>query len=510
MDAGRRPRSWASALRKPAATLQSGQLNLTKFLSEGRHSVDSRMGCIQTMRHVAFAILVTSFLLAAAGCGIFQSSSGAPLELDYAGTLPESWTAVGSWHPVNIDDDDENEYLLLFAYDQGQVGGAIYDSQISPDLLGVVDVSTTPVPTPTIELVPVPLQPLAYYRPYRLLPSSWSYSYGGNVGHGFLAAPGDSGDIQILTMPRPDGNGTATAVVSQSSVAQSDENDVNEGQDSAQTTAQQGEQGMPQPELEMMIRGGNTNLTFVWWRDRLRGYGVTQLTAQEGFRGVNWDQWSSAPYQIQEIDGLDPLTDYLARSQLCRITHYTRDKFSLPPDPSMAGLPAISFSEENRGITFCSGVPAYPFYPEGVVMAYLALSDGAETDAALQTAAGHLLTPSVDADTIQRDTSQIRLEDEMIDDIAAYETVPAQPAIVTGEDYLPTTTVCVEAAERDDPQSRRWVVYTLQYRPPDFSQRLPDRWTISSATEIPRPPNAQSTSGQPSSYCSSVLSSLPE
>jgi hypothetical protein len=480
------------------------------FQAKAATESDSRMGCMVSMRHLTFALSVTILLLATTGCGIFQSSSGAPLELNYAGTLPASWNPLGTWHPVNVDDDDDVEYLLLFTYDQGQVGGAIYDSQISPDLLGVVDIPATPVPSPTITLVPVPLQPLAYYRPYRLMPSSWSYSYGGNVGHGFLAAPGDSGNVQILAPPRPDGNATATAEISESTVAQSDENETEAGQENAESSSQQNEQSMPNPELEMMILGGDTHLTFVWWRDQLRGYGVTQLTAQAGFSDENWQDWPSNPIPIQEIDGLDPLTDYRARSQLCRITHYTRDKLSLPPDPSMAGLPSISFSEENQGLTFCNDVPAYPFYPEGVVMAYLTLADGAATDAELQTAAGHLLTEGVDADTIQRDTSQILLQDEMVDDIAAYETVPAQPAIVTDDEYLPTTTVCVEAAERDDPQSRRWVVYTLQYQPPDFSQRLPDRWTISSATEIPRPPSAQSGNGQASGYCSSLLNSLPK
>jgi hypothetical protein len=166
-------------------------------------------------------------------------------------------------------------------------------------------------------------------------------------------------------------------------------------------------------------------------------------------------------------------------------------------------LPSISFSEHNLGLTFCNSVPEHPFYPEGVVMAYLALAGS--TGTATEEAVSHLLTPGVDIDDIQRDTSPIRLSEEMLDDIAAYETVPAQPAIVTSQDYLPTTTVCVEAALRANPDSRRWIIYTLQYQPPDFEERLPDRWTISRATEIPQPPGAQL-----SPYCASVLSSLPE
>ncbi len=47
-----------------------------------------------------------------------------------------------------------------------------------------------------------------------------------------------------------------------------------------------------QPQAELLIRGGDTHLTFVWWRDAMYGYGVTQLAAEGGFRGVDWEAWS--------------------------------------------------------------------------------------------------------------------------------------------------------------------------------------------------------------------------
>ena len=201
-----------------------------------------------------------------------------PLELDFTQVLPAGWAAAGAWQEVNLDGDAGVEYLLLFTFDQGQVGAAIFDSQIASDVVGVVSASATPA----VALYPVPLQPFGYFRPYRLLPSYWSYTYGGAAGQGVVAMPRDKDNLLAIQV-----GGPAPA-------------------ESADREAS------AQPAAELVIRGGDTHLTFVWWRNAQYGYGVTQLAAEGGFRGVDWATWQKNPLPIEEIAGLYPLTDYRA------------------------------------------------------------------------------------------------------------------------------------------------------------------------------------------------------
>ena len=436
----------------------------------------------RVIRNLALAGLVTLLLTLSAGCGVFMSTTNPALDLDFSQTLPEDWVPIGTWQEINIDGDGDTEYLLLFTYDQGQAGGAIYDQQIAPDFVGVVDVSATPVATPTVELVPVPLQPLAYYRPYRLLPTSWSYSYGGNVGHGFLALPKDKEEIDVHQVVRVQTTG--------------------DGSTEPVTATQVG----TQPAAELTILGGETHLTFVWWLNTLHGYAVSQLTAEGGFVDFDWEAWSNAPTPITNISGLSPLNDYRARSLLCRESLYTRTLTATHEYVQSPDMATVAFAEQYRGVRFCiDDGPDHPFYPEGVVMKYLVIADSDATDEELDLALSPLLTPGVDDASLELNAALVQLSDEMVSDISAYPTVPAlPPRIVTG-DFLPTTTVCVEAAQRAEPDRRRWVLFTLRYQPPDFAERLPDRWTISGAEEMP-----ELSGEQPPYECASLLNATVE
>ncbi len=408
-----------------------------------------------------------------------------PLELDFTQVLPAGWQAVGAWQEVNIDADDSVEYLLFFSFDQGQVGAAIFDPQIASDVVGLVDLSAAPAETPAVTLQSVPLQPFGSFRPYRLLPSNWSYVYGGAGGQGVVALPKDRERVLAVQI----GSGGRQ-------------------EESANRAASE------QLPAELLIRGGDTHLTFVWWRDALYGYGVTQLAAEGGFRGVDWEAWSREPTPITEIAGLYPLTDYRARSLLCRETLYRRipageSSEDAPAEAAAdettgdeaAGLPVIAFRGQDRGIKFCrEPAPAHPYYPEGAALAYLSLAAVESRSAEQETAWKELLTPDADAGQIAADAGVALLRNERVEDIATHPTVPALPGNLQSGAFAPTTVVCVELAQQADPKFRRWVVLTLRYQPPDLERGLPERWTVSGAAQAPPPPVSP-----PASYCESIL-----
>ena len=422
-------------------------------------------------------------LLLGAGCQFTSRQARTqPLELDFAQVLPAGWQAVGTWQEVNIDADDSVEYLLFFSFDQGQVGAAIFDTQIASDMVGMVDLSAAPAETPAVALQSVPLQPLGSFRPYRLLPSNWSYVYGGASGQGVVALPKDRERVLAVQI----GSGGVQGETADGAAPD-------------------------QPQAELLIRGGDTHLTFVWWRDAMYGYGVTQLAAEGGFRGVDWEAWSREPAPITEIAGLYPLTDYRARSLLCRETLYRRipaeaaaseETASEAMRDEAAGLPVIAFREQDRGIKFCrEPAPAHPYYPEGAALAYLSLAAVENPSADQEKALEELLTPDADAGQIAADAGIALLPNERVEDIATHPTVPALPANLHSGVFAPTTVVCVELAQQADPKFRRWVVLTLRYQPPDLERGLPERWTVSGAAQAPSPAALPPAT----SYCESIL-----
>jgi hypothetical protein len=298
---------------------------------------------------------------------------------------------------------------------------------------------------------------LAPAQPYRLLPRYFDDR--GALGQGVIAPPGI--DPDAITLYQMDG----------------------------QT-----------PSRELVIRGSGTHLTFVWWEGEAKGYGVTQLYAPGGFSGLDWDEWERTPAPIQSLVGYYPLDDYRARSRICRTIEYTR----------RSDLSYIAFAALSQGLQFCDGaIPDHPFSPEGVVLAYLLWPRPADTGLSA------LLTSSTTLPQVDAESAMERLPFERIDDIAAYAAVPlsllqlpaaseqnaqAPGAELPSVSVFPTTSVCVEMVERANPKARRWVVFTLQYQPPDEAQQLPDHWTISGA-HIEPPSVEPSAVG----YCSVIL-----
>jgi hypothetical protein len=116
-----------------------------------------------------------------------------------------------------------------------------------------------------------------------------------------------------------------------------------------------------------------------------------------------------------------------------------------------------------------------------------------------------LLTPGATLSQLEAESAYERFPLERVADIAAYASVPmnaAQVESVQGQNdsLAPTTSVCVEFAEKSNPTLRRWVVFTLRYQPPDETQRLPDRWTLSGAFTEPPPMEPP-----PPGYCATIL-----
>lgn len=340
---------------------------------------------------------------------------------EYDHVLPAGWRAVRDWQPVNLDDDEEAENLLLFRFDNGQVGALLVEGDPA-----------------------APSDP-----PHQLLPRLFDEhrNFGpGDLGQGVIAAPGTMS--QAITVTEVSGSN---------------------------------------PMKELVILGGGTHLTFVWWKGEGHGYGVTQIYAAGGF-GVDWGTWYEEPMPLTSVMAYEPLDDYRARANLCRIVLYTR-RTDLPSE-----LPTIIFSPQPQGLHFCgSRIPDYPFAPEGVVMAYL--HDPRVDNGAMLK----FMTPGITPAQVDAESGAEHWPLEYIADIAAYRSLPMrQEQALNGPS--PTTTVCVEFAEKANPAVRRWVLYTLRYQPSDPTQRQPERWTVSGALREPPP-----LQPPPAGYCETIL-----
>lgn len=289
-----------------------------------------------------------------AGCFNRNAPAGPQIQ----DTLPAGWEPVtfgGSglfsskttWIPVNIDNDSPEEYLLYFKYDNQQIGAVIYKELL--DSAGSSVLSATPIPAPN--------QPSSTFIPYRLEPSYWL----GSGSAGYVADP-DTPPEQIIT------KSVQRAPVS--------------GLDSSATVTPT--QDSPAVK-ELVIFGGKTLLTVAWWQNSYNGYGVTQVRARAGLVNPQY-QDGDEERPLVSIIGLDPLPDPLGRSVMCRQARYVRSP--APEEPTTLPNPyasAIRYLPTDEGIVFClTPLPGYPFYPEGVALAFLRPENRAESKETLK------------------------------------------------------------------------------------------------------------------------------
>jgi hypothetical protein len=294
---------------------------------------------LRPSRFLTLQLLALTTLLLA-GCFNRNTPTGPQIQ----NMLPTGWTPVEFavpgifrsttvWTPVNVDGDASGEYLLYFRYDNNQIGAVIYKESLSGSGAGVL--SPTPIPAPN--------QPAGGFLPYRLAPSYWP----GSGTAGFVAPPQTTAEqITTLTVRRDPPPGLAGSTPVTATVD------------------------------ELVILGGDTLMTVAWWQNAYNGYGVTQVQATGGLVNRR-HQGDDTARPVESIIGLEPLADPLGRSLLCRQWRYVRGQ--APEEPTTLPNPhasAVHYTPNDEGIVFCdTPLPAYPFYPEGVALAFLRPED---------------------------------------------------------------------------------------------------------------------------------------
>lgn len=396
--------------------------------------------------------LVAFCLWFLAGCSIpLQQTDAAVLPLDDA--LPASWQAVGDVQAVNIDGDAATEYLLLFTYDataartpatsflfqrnapQGPIGAVIYDTQIMTET--------------TIESTR-PDKSVDAFVPYPLLPS-----YRQGAGQGFIAEPTQRAAVELFPVAYRTGGGADT----------------------------------------LILLGGETYLTFAWWQNRMEGYGVMQLYAPGGFEttpytAFDWAEWRRDPQPIRQLIALHPLHD---RNLICRRLQYELDATSVPTTimagDSLTQTWPIRFQTTDLGLQFCYDTPDHPFYPEGVVLAYLLTGNAALLDPVTAPTGGQ----SIGLTTLQQlvqNGGRVR-----VSDLASYATLASaalSPAVVIPPNNMAvcatieTLTTATTAAENSG-VGQQTLLVTLRHEPPQLQTPTPDRLFITNVEMIAAP-----------------------
>jgi hypothetical protein len=421
-------------------------------------------------------LLLALLLLAGCRTALQPAPTDGPQVLN---TLPQGWTPVTfgtdtlfnrnatNWIPINIDDDLTTEYLLFFTYDNSQVGAMIYDQQIGST--GVVNVSP----------VPAPNQPAGAYIPYQVEPSYWQRSDAPDTV-GYVAPPNTGPQaISVVEVQRyPDGEPNMAGTAN------------------------------PEPGDEVPLTneaiiyggnstyGGNSVITVLWWRNSYNGYGIAQMAASGGLTPV-------APVPppeegvlrpLQRVDGLVPLTGLLERSVMCRKIEYMRADAGEPPDViEPIYQSAVRYVASDGGIVFCYGAPAYPYYPEGVVLAYLRPPPAGAPDDGVEPADPAQAFLWSDLDEAQRatinDTVALTGTDGasslVVRELRAPASVALAPDVRTADGPDITTSVCAEVVSADGTQLKR-LLFDLLYEPVQEigGAVIAERFVITGVTDI--------------------------
>lgn len=445
--------------------------------------------------------------------GSLFGSSQPALFLPMADITPAEWRSLGNLVDVNIDGDAEVERLFFYNYDNdpndatatgnGPIGATIYDIQIDADwVTGVTE--TVPIdyyPDPYHrEYYPIPNQPSSFFTPFRIVPSYWEPAIGRSrltsakprqsVPH-YIAPPIVNFRNIVVQQVSPvfGDSGADSEQPTEDEDAAVADTAANESSVTTSSAAAAGD-----PPQELIIRGGETHITIVWWKNDFDGYGVTQLHGPYGFiNEVDQGQILGAS-PIRAITGQFPEND---RSRLCRRVLYQRntvpDVTAHDPSPN-----AITYDTSELGLHFCDETPIHPFYPEGVVLAYLREP----------AAHGNLLWLDERLNTPELLTmfeSVARLNDgERVENIYTRVGIPQLNHQETlqednlgrvqgGPTYAWQTNVCVDIVQSAGQSGQQRDVSTrqlrlrMQHRPPELSgMEQTDRWYISGVVPPPQ------------------------
>lgn len=365
--------------------------------------------------------------------------------------LPKEWQPLGDrWQDVNIDADPEQEHILFYHYNAsnngdvstpGPIGGVIYDPQAPGSAPDATTEGTSP--------------PAPWLKPYPLMPSYWW-----GAGYGFIAPPPQTEAPEFLPVKR----------VRQEEV----ENRYFEALAAQKGVSVDEVRPAQLPETDELIvfggqspMGGPTHISIFWWSNAREGYGSTQVSAPGGLTRLEWDG-DERRSPIRRMRARYPQND---RSLLCRESTFER---FLDPDFTGADAyrPAVYYVEGPQSLRFCYGIPKQPFYPEGVVLAYL-------LD---QTGHRHL----VDADAHSRIASLLG-EYSRVDSLQYFSTVDVLASSAAARALANPVKTQVWATllyVSEDPETgarreqSRLYQFTLQHFPATTSERTTDQWLI--------------------------------
>jgi hypothetical protein len=312
--------------------------------------------------------------------------------------------------------------------------------------------------------MPAPNQPTGTFIPYRVEPSFWT----GSGREGYVAPPGTASDVITFNeVQRPSTDAGLLAP----------EPTVDPASAATPTAVPTLPAENPDGNNELIIFGGKTLISVIWWRNTFNGYGIAQMAAEAGLT-PNYED-NNTERSIQSAIGLEPIRrPPLQRSYLCRELIYVREPAAEPPGTVVPVFQtSVQYTSQDRGIAFCGTRPDFPFYPEGVVMAYLRPQDAADPDqneASIEAYRNTLVSPTVDEATRASFLALIDFDGPdnrtvpllFVRDLETPHSIPVTRDYRTASGGPLTTAVCAQISSTDGLQSRR-LLFTMEYVPPN-------------------------------------------